>query len=234
MNQESPQGGRRGAISAAAAALLLVVAGTVVTSVGLLGSDTQPADSKVASVVPAKAGPSPSESPKQLQAQKRSRTVERPDFGPVLPGSPPVVLTIPAIGVRSDNIVDLELAADGTMEVPQDASAPGWFTPGPSPGQFGPAIIVGHVDSETGPAVFYRLGELRPGDRVKVSRQDGSVAIFGVDSVQTYEKNEFPTRDVYGNSTSRAELRLITCSGEYDSETGYLSNTVVFAHLLSR
>lgn len=87
------------------------------------------------------------------------------------------------------------------------------------------------MDSKSGPAVFYRLSELGRGDRVKVTREDGSVATFAVDKVDTYEKNAFPTRAVYG-TTNRAELRLITCSGEYDSETGYLSNTVAYASLM--
>jgi sortase (surface protein transpeptidase) len=149
----------------------------------------------------------------------------------VLPGSRPIGLAIPSIDVHSTNIVGLGLEEDGSLEVPRNASAPGWFTPGPSPGQFGPAVIAGHVDSADGPAVFYRLGELRRGDQVKVRRQDRSTAVFVVDRVRSYQKDRFPTREVYGNTTDRAELRLITCSGEYDDKLGYLGNTVVFAHL---
>jgi len=125
----------------------------------------------------------------------------------------------------------LGLAQDGEIEVPQNADIPGWFTPGPSPGQLGPAVIAGHVDSTTGPAVFYRLSELRPGDHIKVARRDGSIARFTVDRVTNFSKAAFPTRAVYG-PTRRSELRLITCGGQYDDQDGYLANTVVFAHLV--
>jgi hypothetical protein len=158
-------------------------------------------------------------------------TGKRPDFGPVLPGSPPVRLDIPRIDVHSRDVVDLGLQRDGSIEVPQDPSSPGWFSPGPAPGQYGPAVIAGHVDSGTGPAVFYRLGELTPGNRLRVTRRDGTVATFVVDRVEMLEKDAFPTRAVYG-ATERAELRLITCSGDYDAREGYLSNTIVFAHLV--
>jgi sortase (surface protein transpeptidase) len=228
---ESPvkQGGRRGATSVAAAAVLLLVAGLVVTLIGLRGPEapTPDAPSVTSASGPATRPSTTTAPPKSVKAEH----APTPDFGPSMSGSAPVGLSIPRIGVRANNIVDLGLADDGTIEVPQDASAPGWFTPGPSPGQLGPAVIAGHVDSTTGPAVFYRLGELRPGDRVQVARADGSTADFRVDKVETYEKKAFPTRAVYG-TTRHAELRLITCSGEYDSQTGYLSNTVAYAHLV--
>jgi hypothetical protein len=159
-----------------------------------------------------------------------SRSEDRPDFGTVLKGSAPIGLRIPGIGVRATRFVKLGLAANGEIEVPENADNPGWFTPGPSPGQLGPAVIAGHVDSTTGPAVFYRLSELRPGDRVEVDRRDGSVAMFTIDRVVSFAKASFPTRAVYG-PTTRAELRLITCGGTYDAQSGYLRNTVVFAHL---
>ena len=228
MENPVKQGGRRGATSVAAAAVLLLVSGLVVTLIGL-GSQASTPDARS---VTSAAGPSTRPSPTTV-GQKRSRADKAPDpdFGPAMSGSAPVGLTIPRIGVRAPKIVDLGLADDGTIEVPRDASAPGWFTPGPSPGQLGPAVIAGHVDSATGPAVFYRLGELRPGDRVQVARADGSTAVFSVDKVETYEKSTFPTRAVYG-TTHHAELRLITCSGAYDSANGYLSNTVVYARLV--
>jgi sortase (surface protein transpeptidase) len=229
MENPVKQGGRRGATSVAAAAVLLLVAGLVVTLIGLRGSETSPPQApSVSSASGPSTRPSPTTAP---QARAKADKAPSPDFGPSMSGSAPVGLSIPRIGVRADKIEDLGLADDGTIEVPQDASAPGWFTPGPSPGQLGPAVIAGHVDSATGPAVFYRLGELRPGDRVQVARADGSTAVFSVDKVETYEKSTFPTRAVYG-TTHHAELRLITCSGEYDSENGYLSNTVVYARLV--
>ena len=140
-------------------------------------------------------------------------------------------MTIPRIGVRASQFVGLGLADNGEIEVPRNPDTPGWFTPGPSPGQLGPAVIAGHVDGTSGPAVFYRLAELQPGDRVKIDRRDGSTAVFTVDRVVSFEKAAFPTRAVYG-PTRRAELRLITCGGQYDTQTGYLRNTVVFAHLV--
>jgi len=230
MKAPGKQGGRRGATSVAAAAVLLLVAGLVVTLIGLRGSESSTPDAPgVTSASGPSTRPSTTTAP---QKRVRADKAPAPDFGPSMSGSAPIGLTIPRIGVRADKIEDLELADDGTIEVPQDASAPGWFTPGPSPGQLGPAVIAGHVDSTTGPAVFYRLGELRPGDRVQVARADGSTAVFRVDKVETYEKKAFPTRAVYGTA-HHAELRLITCSGEYDRETGYISNTVAYAHLVS-
>ena len=231
---ESPrkQGGRRGATSVAAAAVLLLLAGLVVTFSGLRGPEASTPDAPSHTSASSLATePSTTTAPPQSDGSDKAEKTPDPGFGPSMPGSAPVGLTIPRIGVRAENIVDLGLADDGTIEVPQDASQPGWFSPGPSPGQLGPAVIAGHVDSTTGPAVFYRLGELRPGDRVQVARARGSTAVFRVSKVETCEKKAFTTRAVYG-TTRHAELRLITCSGEYDTQTGYLSNTVAFAHLV--
>ena len=146
------------------------------------------------------------------------------------PVARPVSLTIPLIGVQTQ-LMTLGLAADGTMQVPplSSASVAGWFTGSPRPGAVGSAIIVGHIDSEGAPAVFYRLDELRPGDDVYVKRADGTTAKFRVTSRQTYLKDHFPTQTVYG-PTPDAELRLITCGGAFDYATDhYLSNTVVYA-----
>jgi LPXTG-site transpeptidase (sortase) family protein len=146
------------------------------------------------------------------------------------PVARPVSLTIPLIGVQT-RLMTLGLAADGTMQVPplSSASVAGWFTGSPRPGAVGSAIIVGHVDSWKGPAVFDRLDELRPGDDVYVKRADGTTVKFRVTSLQTYLKDHFPTQTVYG-PTPDAELRLITCGGAFDYATGhYLSNTVVYA-----
>lgn len=248
MNPAPKAGGRRGVYSATAAAGVLFVAGVLVIIIGL-GPATTPSHSgeRATAAEPAKVDrpkqPARSKQPDRPKQPARSeprRTTgensgknsgKRGDFGSVLSRSAPVALTIPRIGVAADKIVNLGLAEDGTIEVPKDHAAPGWFGPGPAPGQFGPAVLAGHVDSLTGPAVFYRLSELRAGDRVKVTREDGSVATFVINRVATYDKDEFPTRAVYG-TTSRAALRLITCSGEFDDENGYHSNTVAFAHLV--
>jgi LPXTG-site transpeptidase (sortase) family protein len=146
------------------------------------------------------------------------------------PVARPVSLTIPLIGVQTQ-LMTLGLAADGTMQVPplSSASVAGWFTGSPRPGAVGSAIIVGHIDSEGAPAVFYRLDELRPGDDVYVKRADGTTVKFRVTSLQTYLKDHFPTQTVYG-PTPDAELRLITCGGTFDYATHhYLSNIVVYA-----
>lgn len=147
--------------------------------------------------------------------------------------SRPVALTIPSIDVDSPTLVDLGKEADGSLEVPRDYGQAGWFTDGPAPGQFGPAVIAGHVDSKKGPGVFYRLGALNPGATVSVTRADGSTARFAVDKVERYRKDEFPTVAVYADTTHRSELRLITCGGTFDSRTGhYVDNVVAYAHLL--
>jgi len=144
------------------------------------------------------------------------------------PVASPVALTIPLIGVKT-NLITLGLAAGGALQVPSSTSIAGWYTGSPRPGAIGSAIIVGHIDSLTGPGVFYRLAELRGGDDVYVQRADGTTAEFRVTSVQTYLKDKFPTQTVYG-PTPDAELRLITCGGAFDPATGhYLSNIVVYA-----
>ena len=144
------------------------------------------------------------------------------------PVASPVSLTIPLIGVQTQ-LITLGLDTDGALQVPSSTSVAGWYTGSPRPGAIGSAVIVGHIDSLTGPGVFYRLPELRPGDDVYVKRADGTMAEFSVTSVQTYLKDQFPTQTVYG-PTPDAELRLITCGGAFDPATGhYLSNVVVYA-----
>jgi sortase (surface protein transpeptidase) len=145
-----------------------------------------------------------------------------------LPPSPPVRVEIPAIGVSS-SLVRLGLNPDRTMEVPGDFQVAGWFTGAPQPGQLGPAVIAGHVDSRTGPAVFYRLRDLRPGDQIRVVRADRRVVRFKVDSLASYPKQSLPPDAVYGATTTPA-LRLITCAGSFDrSSRSYRDNLVVSA-----
>jgi sortase (surface protein transpeptidase) len=140
----------------------------------------------------------------------------------------PVRVLVPRIGVDAP-LVRLGLDARGALEVPRGFREAGWWTGGPRPGERGPAVIAGHVDSRTGPAVFFRLALLRAGDVVVVRRRDGSRIRFTVRRVAHYPKARFPTTRVYG-PTSRPELRLITCSGAFDHATGhYLDNTVVYA-----
>jgi hypothetical protein len=144
--------------------------------------------------------------------------------------APPVRLRIPAIGVDS-SLQELDVGPDGTIDVPSDASRPGWYSRGPVPGETGPAVILGHLDSYSGPAVFYRLSSLHPGDAVLVGTQDGSEWSFSVQRVATFSADAFPTSQVYG-ATPDPELRLITCGGTYSlSRRQYLANVVAFASL---
>jgi sortase (surface protein transpeptidase) len=146
--------------------------------------------------------------------------------------SPPVSLTIPVIGVRA-RLIHLGITSSGALQVPRTTTVAGWYTGSPAPGAIGSSIVAGHVDSRTGPGVFYRLGDLHPGDRIYVRQEDGRVAVFGVDSVHEYNKDVFPTLKVYG-MTPTPQLRLITCGGIFDTQTGhYLSNIVVYATLIS-
>lgn len=139
----------------------------------------------------------------------------------------PVALIIPAIGVRT-HLVHLGLTAQGTLQVPSSTAVAGWYVHSPRPGQVGSSVIAGHIDSLSGPAVFYRLHLLHPGDLVYVRRADRSLAVFRVYGVRKFAKTLFPTSTVYG-PTVDPELHLITCGGAFDRATGsYLSNIVVF------
>lgn len=144
--------------------------------------------------------------------------------------APPVRVRAPAIGVDS-TLVRLGTDAIGALVPPADFARAGWFAAGTAPGDVGPAVIAGHVDSTDGAAVFFRLGDLAAGDEVLVDREDGTTARFAVTSVDRYPKSDFPTEAVYG-PTPRAELRLITCGGDFDrSARSYEDNVVVFARL---
>jgi sortase (surface protein transpeptidase) len=148
----------------------------------------------------------------------------------VRPTPRPVFLTIPAIGVRA-SIINLGLNPNGTLQVPRTTTVVGWYTGSPRPGATGSAIIAGHVDSRSGPGVFFWLRTMRRGDRIYVRRADGTLAVFTVTAVRIYPKDKFPTATVYG-PVPDAELRLITCGGTFDYSTrSYLSNVVVYARL---
>jgi sortase (surface protein transpeptidase) len=143
----------------------------------------------------------------------------------------PAALVIPAIGVSAP-LVRLGLTATGALQVPSTTSVAGWYTGSARPGAIGSAVIAGHIDSVSGPGVFFRLRALRPGNRVYVRRANGSVAVFEVTAVQSYLKTRFPTDAVYGPEPD-AQLRLITCGGTFDYATGhYLSNVIVYATLV--
>jgi hypothetical protein len=155
--------------------------------------------------------------------------------GPSLRRSLPVSVDIPAIGVHS-KLLHLGLTANGAIAVPPlhtRAGEAAWYKYSATPGQIGAAIIEGHVDSDRGPAVFFRLGALRPGNRINVRLADGITAVFRVTGVRQYAKARFPAKKIYG-PVRFAALHLITCGGTFDYATGnYLDSTVVFASLTS-
>ena len=137
-------------------------------------------------------------------------------------------IRIPAIGV-SARVIPLGLSADGTMQTPRSFSETGWYTPWREPGERGAAVITGHVDSVSGPGVFYRLRELRRGDIIRIERADRTVVRFRVEGLERWPKAEFPTRRVF-RPARISTLRLVTCSGNFDTSTGhYVDNTIVYA-----
>jgi hypothetical protein len=157
---------------------------------------------------------------------------QRSGAAPVLPRSEPLRLDIPRIGVHVP-LSRLGLNPDGTVQVPP-ADRPeqaGWYAPGYAPGERGPAVLLGHVDGGGRKGVFYDLGRLRPGDTVSVTRADGSVAAFTVQSVEQVPKSGFPSQRVYG-PLDHAALRLVTCGGTFDRRSGhYTDNIIVYARL---
>ncbi|MCW2793241.1 MAG: putative secreted protein [Nocardioides sp.] len=158
-------------------------------------------------------------------------SVPAPEPAPDRRGSRPVRISIPAIDV-SARVTRLGVNADRTVEVPSDPATTGWYRYGPRPGTRGSAVILGHVDSDSGPAVFYRLRHLAPGDVVTVRAVDGSVSRFRVLRLRTYPNADFPAEQVYGPHGGRHALQLVTCGGAYDSATGYQANVVVYTSLI--
>ncbi|MCA0145519.1 class F sortase [Blastococcus sp. LR1] len=223
----SEQSGRRPSTRTwAALAVALVLVAVVAIAVAVTGQQEAPRPAaSTGSETPADrvpAGPTPTEAPATEAAPAQEPVAE------------PVSIGIPSIGVTSD-LLRLGLNDDGTVEVPPlgpDDQA-GWYERGPAPGALGPSAILGHVDSaEHGPGIFFDLGALEPGAEVTVTRADGSVAVFAVDRVETYPKDEFPTIEVYGN-TDDAQLRLITCGGDFDAGVrSYEDNVIAFARLV--
>lgn len=150
------------------------------------------------------------------------------DLRPAEPVAEPVAVRIPAIGLEA-SLVPLGLNDDGTLEVPSDFDVAGWYVDGPLPGELGPAVITGHVDSRSGPAAFFQLGRAKPGDEIFVDYGDGTSLSFVAERVEQHPKSAFPTREVY-DDTTRPELRLVTCGGAFDRSTGhYRDNVIVWA-----
>jgi sortase (surface protein transpeptidase) len=192
-------------------------------------------DSALAGAPSGQSMPATSASARQSASERPTAGADQSDVrdkitGLVLPESEPVAVSIPRIGVRS-TLIRLGLKTDGTMQVPGNPAVAGWFSRGPSPGALGPAVIAGHVTWYGAPEIFYRLGTMRRGDQVSVTRKDGNTAIFTVSRVARFSKSQFPSQAVYG-PINHAGLRLITCGGTYDAaEHTYLDNVIVFARL---
>lgn len=231
--------GRRGLVVSLFVAGVLLVAGGTITGVALASQQhaPQPGPALAGTIGPALPGPggSPTTKDRDFPSTTTGRQPSSGGASGELAASPPVSVAIPAIGVSSQ-LLHLGLNPDGTIAVPPLTAKPSqaaWFTGSPTPGQNGSSVIEGHVDSYQGTAVFFRLGDLRPGDTVDVTLADGTVGVFRVTGVRQYAKDDFPTLTVY-EDTTYPSLRLITCGGDFDHHTGhYLSNTVVFASLTS-
>ena len=216
--------GRRIARRWWAAAVVLLLIGAWSLTVGLLGHHGPP---PVAAAGPQIASPPAvvhrAPPPSAPRPAKPSQALAR---------SLPVALRIPAIGV-SVSLGTLGLNPDRTVQVPTNYQQPGWFRLGPSPGEVGSAVILGHVDDLEGPAVFFRLGSLKVGDKVEVSLANGVLAHFKVTNLATYPKTQFPANQVY-SSHGYSALQLVTCGGAFDDRTGhYLSNVVAYTTLVS-
>ncbi|WP_374116647.1 class F sortase [Streptomyces gilvus] len=218
-DEQAPNGSRTGANL-----MMVCAAALVIVAVSLAGGRDASADrSRTPAAAPQAAAPAAPASP-----DARETTAD-----PHLPRSRPVRLLIPKISVDAP-FTDLAIGPTGQLEPPpaHDTNLVGWYADGASPGEAGTAIIAGHVDTTTSAAVFVRLGELQKGDVFHVVRADGRKATFVVDSAETFAKDDFPSDRVYAD-TPRAEVRLITCAGDYDrTARDYKDNLVVFAHLV--
>lgn len=171
---------------------------------------------------PARAEPTPAPVPDAVKRYRSTREVDAV--------ATPVRVEIPSLGIKSA-LERVGRRPDGTIGVPRRPERAAWYAEGAPPGQAGAAVVLGHVDSSVGPAVFYRLHTLRRGSSVVVDRADGSSVRFVVDKVEQHDKDSFPAEDVYF-PTVRPTLRLITCGGDYArSAGGYQSNVIVFASL---
>ncbi|MGO1165025.1 MAG: class F sortase [Janibacter sp.] len=178
--------------------------------------------------------PAKTESPSSGADRSAAPAVHAPSGASSQPrsGVAPESVHIPSLEVDA-SLLDLGLTKGGQLEVPTMAQAdrPGWYEHSSVPGETGPAVIAGHVDSQTGPAVFFELDTLQEDDTIRVDRSDGKTAVFAVTKVAAYDKDEFPTDAVYG-SVAGQELRLITCGGDFEQDEGsYEQNVVVFAEL---
>ncbi len=229
------------------ASVSLLAAGAVLVGFGLdrPGPPPQPPAASVAaapSTAPSSAGPSSASRSSATPSRALRSHVPTPDtarsasaVGPFLNASRPTRLDVRSIGLSSTNFVPLQVLRDGTLSVPVDADQVGFYAAGATPGQLGSAVLAAHVDTASGrEGAFYRLGAVRDGDQIRVTRADGTTPVFTVDRVQAFAKSAFPTAAVYESDLASAQLRLITCGGPLDGDGTYRDNVVVFAHLTSR
>ncbi|WP_108221502.1 class F sortase [Streptomyces sp. 303MFCol5.2] len=213
-----------------AGVLMVCAAVAVLLALNLFGGGN---DTSTGTASPPAAGSVPAARAPDAPAPAAGEAATGGAVGKHLARSRPVRLFIPKIGVDAP-FVDLAIGADGRLEPPpaNDVNLVGWHAKGASPGEPGTAIIAGHVDTKTSPAVFAGLSVLAKGDGFQVLRADGAKASFRVDSVETFDKADFPSERVYSD-TSEAQVRLITCAGAYDRRVkDYTDNLVVFAHLV--
>jgi sortase (surface protein transpeptidase) len=205
------------AVAVAAAVTGTAVTGTAVTGTALTGTALPSVGAPAGSPVVSPAGAAPSARPWSAAGGVAPAADARPSR-----------VRITAAGVDAP-VVPLGIAEDGTLEVPGTATDVGWLTAGAVPGRIGPAVLAGHVDGVSGPGVFARLAELRPGDEVAVDLDDGTTTLFRVVSLERVGKDEFPTEAVYGPSPT-PRLRLLTCGGEFDRGVlSYRDNVIVTA-----
>lgn len=230
--------GHRGRLVTAAVSAVLAVAAVVVALVATAHQQhapSPPASAANPAMERTLGGPASNGAPSSALGSK-GRAGSAVVGSLVLQRSVPVSLGVPRLGIHGAPLMRLGKGRDGSIQVPPTGpnSPAGWFQDSPTPGQLGPSVILGHVDSSAGgPAIFFRLGMLRPGDTATITRADRTVAVFRVDSVREYAKSAFPTQQVFGG-TGHASLRLITCGGTFNpAKASYENNIVVYAHLAS-
>jgi hypothetical protein len=212
------RGGRR-AGRPAANAVIAVLAATGLLTAGCGGEDQPIAGSTTPAAEPSPAPSTPDGAPTPTPTPTPAAEPELAD---------PVAVAVASVGIDT-NVVPIAVDASNVLVPPPYGDA-GWWQDGPEPGELGAAVIAGHLDSSEGPDVFYRLGDVAPGDEIVVTLADGGTSAFRVVEVGQYSQDDFPTEAVYGGPDDRPLLRLITCGGEYDRGLGrYRDNVVVFA-----
>ncbi len=200
-----------------------ILFGAVVLTLAMLrGPESETEASPSSASAPATPQPGPDEEPSVTQTLQPVTEARAAD---------PVGIRIPMIDVAAET-VPLGLRPDGSIEVPEDFDQTGWWVDGPEPGEPGPAVVLGHVDSVAGPAVFSRLADLSVGDAIHVDREDGTTVSYRVDRIEQHPKHDFPTDAVYGRGSDDSVLRLVTCGGQFDRDVrSYVDNIIVFASM---